>query len=173
MTSLPSATPPTAVFSLPLLTRSQNTYQRAHWLERHKLVGQFRRLIGHQLNELREHDDSLKTWPPLPQKRAAKASSCTAIGCMRCVVEIDERGQSWCEEHASLRIPPEKRRIAITRHGTKLLDYGNLVGGCKPLLDALVAEGVLYDDSPAWVEDHYQQTIAPKKEVGIVVEVWA
>ncbi len=34
-------------------------------------------------------------------------------------------------------------------------DYGNLVGGGKALLDAIVWCGLLYDDSPKYCEQHY------------------
>ena len=51
----------------------------------------------------------------------------------------------------------KKRRLKITRFSTRLLDYGNLVGGCKPLLDAMKLSGLIADDSPKWIEDEYFQ----------------
>ena len=51
----------------------------------------------------------------------------------------------------------KKRRLKITRYSTRLLDYGNLVGGCKPLLDAIKLSGLIVDDSPKWIEDKYFQ----------------
>jgi hypothetical protein len=53
-----------------------------------------------------------------------------------------------------------KRRVRFTRHyggRGQRRDYGNLVGGCKTLLDALVGEGLLVDDDPDHVEDYYHQ----------------
>jgi hypothetical protein len=49
--------------------------------------------------------------------------------------------------------------VTITRYGHNTLDHGNLVGGCKGLLDLLVQEGLLVDDAPKWVDDTYLQYI--------------
>jgi len=46
-----------------------------------------------------------------------------------------------------------KRSVTIHSQRSRLLDYTNLVGGCKQLEDALVSLGLLVDDKPAWVED--------------------
>jgi len=59
-------------------------------------------------------------------------------------------------------LPPgyrETRRMVlrVVRHGPKPLDFGNLVGGFKWCLDALVREGALRDDSTQWVSEHYSQ----------------
>jgi hypothetical protein len=71
-------------------------------------------------------------------------------------------------ERIRLRIPTAtgRRRVTITRHyggRCKERDRGNLVGGAKALMDALVLEGLLVDDAPSWVDDWYQQepTSAP------------
>lgn len=53
--------------------------------------------------------------------------------------------------------PDELRQLYILRRGKRLLDYGNLVGGAKLLVDAVVRENLLHDDSPAWVQDTYTQ----------------
>jgi hypothetical protein len=50
-----------------------------------------------------------------------------------------------------------KRKLKITRFSTKTLDYGNLVGGCKPLLDAMKFNNLIIDDSPKWLDDKYLQ----------------
>lgn len=53
-----------------------------------------------------------------------------------------------------------KRRVTITReYGNKQRerDKDNLAGGMKPLVDAMVSESLLADDSPAHAEIHYQQ----------------
>lgn len=65
----------------------------------------------------------------------------------------------------------ERRRVTITRHSPGQCDYGNLVGGCKGLLDVLVEVGLLVDDSPEWVEEVYFQAKAPKGKGRTVVEV--
>jgi hypothetical protein len=44
----------------------------------------------------------------------------------------------------------------------RLLDYGNLVGGAKPIPDALVRLGYLYDDAPRWFTCDYFQTKVEK-----------
>ena len=51
----------------------------------------------------------------------------------------------------------KKRQVKITRFSTRLLDYGNLVGGCKPLLDAMKLSGLIVDDAPKWINDEYFQ----------------
>lgn len=50
-----------------------------------------------------------------------------------------------------------KRKVVIYSYRTKLLDHDNLVGGAKPLIDALVHLKLIYDDSPEWVEVDYKQ----------------
>jgi hypothetical protein len=53
-----------------------------------------------------------------------------------------------------------KRRLVITRYwaaGCRAFDFVNLVGGCKPLVDAIKCAGWLRDDTPRWVDDWYKQ----------------
>lgn len=66
-----------------------------------------------------------------------------------------------------------KRKLTIIRHGHRSLDYDNLVGGCKPLVDAIkrhheiykmedgkrvkIGNGLLVDDSVKWVARVYEQ----------------
>jgi len=45
----------------------------------------------------------------------------------------------------------------ITCHRQKLLDYGNYVGGAKPIPDGLKNLGYLRDDSPEWFTCEYVQ----------------
>ena len=45
-----------------------------------------------------------------------------------------------------------KMRVKITRVSKRLLDEQNLSAGMKPLLDALVEYGHIYQDSPQWCE---------------------
>lgn len=51
----------------------------------------------------------------------------------------------------------EKRSVSITRYSKKELDFGNLVGGCKPLLDALKRACLIVDDNKEWLQDGYTQ----------------
>lgn len=71
----------------------------------------------------------------------------------------------------------KKRRVIITRYfggHQKLRDKGNLIGGMKPLLDALVLEGALVGDRPQDVEDHYNQQPDPDiRGVQIIIEEFA
>lgn len=48
-------------------------------------------------------------------------------------------------------------RLTITRHGAKLLDIDNGVGGCKPLIDALRYEGLIPEDDPGTIELIFRQ----------------
>lgn len=57
-----------------------------------------------------------------------------------------------------------KRRIFFTRfYGARkrAYDYGNLVGGFKPLLDMIVEKRWLIDDKPKYCEDYYLQFKSP------------
>jgi len=76
---------------------------------------------------------------------------------------------------AKLEIPKARgrRRVFITRlysaRGQKR-DRGNIVGGCKPLLDAMTNVGLLVDDKEEFLEDHYDQQRANAKGVWIRIE---
>lgn len=65
-----------------------------------------------------------------------------------------------------------RRRIEITRFirdKNYRLDRGNLVGGCKPVLDAAVHAGLLLDDREDHLDDHYDQRIDPVERVRIAI----
>lgn len=49
-------------------------------------------------------------------------------------------------------------------------DYGNLVGGMKPLLDAMVRERLLRDDREEFLDDHYHQMRSEPVGVRILIE---
>jgi Holliday junction resolvase RusA-like endonuclease len=51
----------------------------------------------------------------------------------------------------------QKKRVEVVSYRTRLLDRGNLVGGAKPVLDALKHFGLIRDDSPKWIEDIVRQ----------------
>lgn len=56
-----------------------------------------------------------------------------------------------------------KRRVRIVRFATQekyRLDHDNFIGGLKPLLDALVRQGLIVDDDAAHLEGDYVQLIA-------------
>lgn len=78
-------------------------------------------------------------------------------------------------EMARQRIPKAKgvRRIKITRlmgKGKRAFDHANLVGGCKPLVDACVRAGLLVDDGPAYFKGYYWQR-RNRQEPGTLLEV--
>lgn len=55
---------------------------------------------------------------------------------------------------------PTKRRVIMTRlmgKGEKTYDQDNLIGGCKPILDALTRNDIIVDDSKRWLVIHYKQ----------------
>lgn len=67
--------------------------------------------------------------------------------------------------------PLERVQISITRHSHRMLDFDGMVGSFKPVVDALVKNGVLVDDSWAvtgpWFVD---QKFRPKK-AGQLLEI--
>lgn len=69
--------------------------------------------------------------------------------------------------------PETFRRVTITSVRKRELDYGNLVGGAKPVPDALVNAGWLRDDSPAWAEiAYYQRKPQPGEGEGTWVVIY-
>lgn len=57
-----------------------------------------------------------------------------------------------------IRPPAARRMVFITAYRRKLItDHANLVGGCKTLIDALVALGLLHDDSDQFMVARYAQ----------------
>lgn len=66
-----------------------------------------------------------------------------------------------------------RRRLTITRYTRSkryLLDRGNFVGGCKPLLDAAITRGLLLDDREEFLDDIYHQTVDADERTEIAVE---
>ena len=86
-----------------------------------------------------------------------------------------------------------KRRLVLTRvmgKGQREYDFGNLVGGCKAIVDAMLPSkpprevlekgkrvlkagvpgaGLIYDDSPAWVDVTYRQERGA--QAGCIIEI--
>jgi len=84
---------------------------------------------------------------------------------------------SWLVRAARLqhRIAPAvgRRRLTLTRiyaRGQRALDRDNLAGGAKPLVDAIVREGLLRDDTPAWLELHHDQEPGTERAVRVLLE---
>ena len=68
--------------------------------------------------------------------------------------------------HLTPRSPAPEFPVRIRLHSfrTRLLDYANLVGGAKPIPDALIRLGYLKDDHPRWFHADYHQTQVAKAE---------
>ncbi len=86
---------------------------------------------------------------------------------------------AWCLhfrcERLRWSIPPAigKRRAYFTRLITgrqQVMDYGNLVGGFKVIVDAMVIEKLLSDDSPEFLADYYSQRRSTVGGVHIMLE---
>lgn len=87
------------------------------------------------------------------------------------------RGQwQWLVKAAVLndrihvRIIP-RAKLTIERYGPKKLDNDNFVGGAKQLVDSLVREGFLVDDSPDHLVAQYIQHIDRTPRTIVHIEV--
>ena len=58
----------------------------------------------------------------------------------------------------------EMWNLTITSYRARLLDMDNLIGGCKPILDALSLEGFIWDDSSKYINCRYYQQQSPKDQ---------
>lgn len=79
---------------------------------------------------------------------------------------------------AGLRIPHamRRRRVTLTRLFSgreRKFDYGNLVGGCKLVLDAMIRAWLIVDDAPKWLEDHYLQVRGSESGLLVIIEEFA
>ena len=64
----------------------------------------------------------------------------------------------------------EKFKLCIISYRKKLLDYDNLVGGCKQLIDACSEEKLIWDDAPKYLDLKVEQHIGKKYETIIIRE---
>lgn len=67
--------------------------------------------------------------------------------------------------------PGQYRKVWVERRGKRLLDHDNLVGGCKPLIDALERAGLIWRDSPRYLTVNYSQIKASAKSACTLVVV--
>lgn len=58
--------------------------------------------------------------------------------------------------------PTRPVRATILSLRNRIIDYGNFVGGAKPIPDCLKRLGYIVDDSPRWWTCEYVQQRAPK-----------
>jgi hypothetical protein len=148
---------------LPFATPSQNTY--GHW--HHLRQARFRERCTDVIHKrLLEMGDPLVRWPTKLDRKTAKLlkGRCRVDGCPQPSVQTDERRLEWCLLHLQTRLQPARRQVVIRRFSAGELDEGNLIGGCKAVVDALVHVGVLYDDRPAWLVAAYEQHKAGRGE---------
>ena len=62
----------------------------------------------------------------------------------------------------------EKFKLTIISYRKKLLDYDNLVGGVKGLLDACIDEELIWEDSPKYLDLVVEQYTSKKYETIIL-----
>jgi len=73
--------------------------------------------------------------------------------------DCDKKVRSFLAQH-DIPIASSRRRVLFYRFygkGKRAYDYGNLVGGFKPLLDVIVRNKLLVDDNPKFCSDYYFQ----------------
>lgn len=67
--------------------------------------------------------------------------------------------------------PSGVMHVEVIRYSAGRLDFDNLAGGAKPLIDALVRERIITDDSPRWLKSEYSQRSAPRGEGCTVIYI--
>ncbi len=143
---------------LPLTTPSQNQLRKWHFSK----YGNFRDQCRALLAPVRS--------APRGWYVSEKNGYCEVSGCQ--LQHYHTKGRNrFCRAHNNANPAPRKRKVTFTRHSSGTLDYGNMVGGMKPLLDALVLEGFLFDDSPAWLDDTYEQAKCRRGEGFVEIEI--
>jgi Holliday junction resolvase RusA-like endonuclease len=88
-------------------------------------------------------------------------------------LRMDIVHEIWAASGCALPHVREKRvkEVRITSYRKKLLDADNLTGGAKIHVDALKSLGMIYDDSPAWIELHVEQVKDgknPRTEIEVI-----
>jgi hypothetical protein len=66
--------------------------------------------------------------------------------------------------------PREKRRVTFCSFRPRLLDSDNLAGGFKYLRDTLESMGLIYRDSPRYLEASYKQETGQPVRTEILIE---
>lgn len=128
---------------LPTAPPSLNTYKGLHPLAQHRLA--------------------MKLWGAVSAEllRAGHGSRLR-------IAELKGR-RAWLRLISPAEGPRLVRIVRRYRSARYELDHDNLVGGCKPLVDALVKVGLLADDRPGLVTVTYEQ----ERGAGCRVEVRA
>ena len=156
---------------IPDLTPSQNKLQRMHWSARKRLQEGY--ILGLTV-DLKDNPPGFPLWRFKRMRRDKGVKFCesmrdgTRSPCMQPTVKSDVRGLHWCYHHWTKgRLIPKPRHVLIERASAGELDQGNFIGGCKPLLDALVIVGLLYDDTRQYSVEDYKQ-LSAKRNSGLV-----
>ena len=63
------------------------------------------------------------------------------------------------KHYIDLVTDPTFFHLEIVSYRKRLLDYDNLVGGCKQLIDAMIDEQFIYDDSPKYLKLFVKQVL--------------
>ena len=143
------------ILKFPKPTPSQNQRDKKHFMAKSKLRDAYQMQIRQQLLDKRIRP----TWPPSKTKRSEKQVPVWLFK--------DQSGDMLGSE----AVPPAKVKLTVRRYSNGTLDKGNFIGGCKSLLDALVREGLIFDDSPKWLDDNYEQHKAQVKQGRTEVEL--
>ena len=67
--------------------------------------------------------------------------------------------------------PNKKMCVDIVSRRMRIIDWGNLVGGAKPIPDVLQDMRYIQDDSPQWVTITYRQEKAARGERGTEIRI--
>lgn len=99
------------------------------------------------------------------------------VGASRWRYAAERDAWSWLVRAAKAKhgITPAagRRRLTLVRiyaRGQRELDRDNLAGGCKPLVDAIVREGLIRDDKRKWCELHHDQEPGTERAVRVLLE---
>lgn len=133
---------------------SANEYIRMYYHVRHAHLAIWESAIAAAHLEA---GSPMALWPALLRKKYRKHAPCDAKRCISRPEHRDRRGNGWCGEHFEGRPEAKKRLVVITRYSAGRMDRINFAGGCKPVVDALVRVGLLYDDTEEWLDDRYVQ----------------
>ena len=85
-----------------------------------------------------------------------------------------EQAVGFILRRAPSSYPLAFRKIHIVSVRSRFLDVGNLIGGAKPLPDALKRLGWIVDDSTKWCEISYEQRKVTKgapQTQGTIIEI--
>jgi hypothetical protein len=62
------------------------------------------------------------------------------------------------KDHIGIILPwSDWHLIRTYKHPSKEMDYANFIGGAKPLIDALIFHGIIYDDANKYFQCEYTQ----------------